>query len=70
MEDNRNIFNEKFTVEMTGGEMVLVIDCMKNMMIDVERFCGDSKTKNDFARMGANIALKFKQAIEEGEQNV
>lgn len=69
MED-KNIFDEKFTIEMTGGEMVLVIDCLKNMLIDIERFFGDSKTKKDFSRMGANITQKFLEALKEGGQNV
>lgn len=70
MED-KNIFDKKFTVEMTGGEMVLVIDCMKNMLIDVERFFGGTKTEKDFARIGASIAQKFLNALkEEGGENV
>lgn len=69
MED-KNILNEKFTVELTGGEMLLVIDCMKNMLIDIDRFFGESKTKNDFSRMGANIAQKFLTALKGDEENV
>lgn len=69
MED-KNILNEKFTIEMTGGEMVLVIDCMKNMLIDIDRFFGESKTKSDFSRMGANIAQKFLTALKGEEENV
>lgn len=69
MED-KNIFDEKFTVELTGGEMVLVIDCMKNTLIDIDRFFGESKNKNDFARMGANIAQKFLIALKGDKENV
>lgn len=69
MED-KNILNEKFTVELTGGEMVLVIDCMKNMMLDVERFFGGTKTEKNFSRMGANIAQKFLTALKGEEENV
>ena len=69
MED-KNIFEEKFTVEMTGGEMLLVIDCKKNMLIDVERFYGSTKTEKDFARVGANIAQKFLTALKGEGENV
>lgn len=69
MED-KNILNEKFSIEMTGGEMLLVIDCMKNMLIDIDRFFSESKTKNDFSRMGANIAQKFLTALKGEEENV
>ena len=49
---------------------MLVIDCMKNMMLDVERFFGGTKTETDFARMGANIAQKFLTALKGDEENV
>lgn len=68
--ENKNIFNEKFTIELTGAEIVLVIDCMKNTLIDIKRFLGNSKTEKDFAHMGVNIAQKLMKAIEEGKKNV
>ena len=69
MED-KNILNEKFTIELTGAEIVLVIDCMKNTLIDINRFLGNSKTEKDFARMGVNIAQKLMKAMGEGKKNV
>jgi hypothetical protein len=69
MED-KNIFEEKFTVELTGGEMLLVIDSIKNMMLDVERFFGGTKTEKDFSRVWTNIAQKFLTALKGEEKNV